>query len=139
MSTRRAPNTTTAYPWGDEIGENNANCNGCGSEWLRRTVPVESFAPNAFGLHDMLGNVWVWAEDCYHVNYDGAPADGSPWFAGGNCKTRVVRGGSWNLNPQTLRSASRSAPLAVDIRSFHLGFRIARTLDISQEPPIHDR
>ena len=38
--------TTTAYPWGDEIGENNGNCNGCGSEWLRRNVPVESFAPN---------------------------------------------------------------------------------------------
>ena len=68
--------TTTAYPWGDEIGENNANCNGCGREWLRQTAPVGSFAPNAFGLHDMLGNVWVWVEDCYHATYDGAPPDG---------------------------------------------------------------
>ena len=43
----------------------------------KETAPVGSFAPNAFGLNEMLGNVWEWAEDCYHDTYDGAPNDGS--------------------------------------------------------------
>jgi len=69
--------TTTAYSWGDEIGKNNANCNGCGSAWdSRQTAPVGSFAPNQFGLYDMQGNVWGWVEDCLHTNYDAAPKDG---------------------------------------------------------------
>ena len=70
--------TQTAYPWGDEIGNGNANCNGCGSQWdKKQTAPVGSFPPNGFGLYDMVGNNWAWVEDCYHANYEGAPTDGS--------------------------------------------------------------
>ena len=50
--------TTTRYLWGNNVGKGNANCDGCGSEWRKQTSPVDSFKPNAFGLHDMAGNVW---------------------------------------------------------------------------------
>jgi formylglycine-generating enzyme required for sulfatase activity len=119
--------TITAYPWGDEIGKGNANCGRCGSEWDgRQTSPVGSFKPNAFGLYDMAGNVWQWAQDCYHDDYLGAPADGSAWTEG-DCSHHVVRGGSWSGSPLNLRSADRNRVAAV-IRDSSLGFRVGRTL-----------
>jgi formylglycine-generating enzyme required for sulfatase activity len=67
----------TPYPWGNDIGKKNANCDGCGSEWDgKQTAPVGSFPANGFGLHDMVGNVWAWTEDCWNGSYNGAPADG---------------------------------------------------------------
>jgi formylglycine-generating enzyme required for sulfatase activity len=120
--------TTTAFSWGDEIGKNNADCDGCGSEWdSRRTAPVGSFAPNQFGLYDMHGNVWEWVEDCLHTNYEGAPKDGSAWLAQGDCNHRVVRGGSWAGYPVGLRSALRFW-YSSDDHGNDLGFRVARTL-----------
>jgi formylglycine-generating enzyme required for sulfatase activity len=120
--------STTAYSWGDEIGKNNANCSGCGSEWdSRRTAPVGSFAPNRFGLYDMHGNVWEWVEDCLHTSYAGAPTDGSAWIAQGDCNQRVVRGGSWAGYPVGLRSALRFW-YSTDDHGTDLGFRVARTL-----------
>jgi formylglycine-generating enzyme required for sulfatase activity len=120
--------TTTAYYWGEEIGEGNANCDGCGSEWdNRETPPVGSFKPNPFGLYDMAGNVWQWVEDCYHDNYDDAPADGSAWTSG-DCSLRVVRGGSWDNGPQNLRAAVRIRSTDDD-RDDVVGFRLARTLN----------
>ena len=65
-----AARARTRNSWGDAIGVNRANCNGCGSEWDgTQTAPVSSFAPNGFGLYDMHGNVWEWVEDCWHDNY----------------------------------------------------------------------
>ena len=120
--------TQTAYSWGNEIGENNANCNGCGSQWDgRQTAPVGSFAANAFGLYDMAGNVYEWVEDCNHTNYEGAPDDGSAWVADGVCRSRFVRGGAWNFVPEYLRSAKRLGP-SIDLRNNLIGFRIGRTL-----------
>ncbi len=120
--------TTTAYPWGDEIGKGNANCKSCGSEWDgRQTSPVGSFKPNAFGLFDMQGNVFQWVEDCSQDSHDGAPGDGSARTSA-NCKRHVVRGGSWYDIPDYLRSANRSRVDPSDSRDDDLGFRIARTL-----------
>jgi formylglycine-generating enzyme required for sulfatase activity len=122
--------TQTKYPWGDDIklnGKPMANCDGCDSEWGgKRTAPVGSFAANGFGLYDMVGNVWEWTEDCWNLNYQGAPANGLAWTTG-ECNTRVVRGGSWNGNPVSLRSANR-ARIATGVRYDNLGFRVARTL-----------
>ena len=73
--------TVTSYWWGDEIGWNRANCNGCGNRsWYNeKTSPVGSFSENGFGLYDVHGNVWEWVEDCQNGSYDGAPTDGSAW------------------------------------------------------------
>ena len=119
----------TAYPWGDAItlnGQAMANCNGCGSPWdNKQTAPVGSFPANAFGLHDMVGNVWQWTEDCWNDSYQGAPADGSPWTSG-DCGSRALRGGSWCYRPGYLRSAirCRSDPGNWDN---YAGFRLSRT------------
>ena len=69
--------TNTARWWGDEIGKDNANCNGCGSQWDNRVLaPSDAFKPNPFGLYGMLGNNWEWTADCWHPDYVDAPADG---------------------------------------------------------------
>ena len=90
------------------------------------TAPVGSFRPNAFGLYDILGNAWQWTEDCYQESYIGAPTDGSA-VTSGECKVRVLRGGSWYFAPRYLRSASRGGNPA-DGRSYFVGFRVGRTL-----------
>jgi formylglycine-generating enzyme required for sulfatase activity len=108
-------------------GAGQANCDGCGSQWDdKQTAPVGSFAANAFGLHDMLGNVWEWTADCWNDSHAGAPADGSA-RQGGDCSRRVLRGGSWSSLPVYTRSADRlrnTTGSRVDV----VGFRVARTL-----------
>ncbi len=118
--------TATTYSWGDEIGSNRANCDGCGSRWDdESTAPVGSFPANPWGLHDMHGNVWEWVQDCWNDSYNGAPADGSAWDRG-NCSGKIVRGGSWYRSPQVLRASIRWGTPADD-RGSTLGFRVART------------
>jgi len=110
----------------------------CGSDnvdavgWYDRnsgksTHSVAGKQPNAFGLYDMSGNVWEWVEDWYHDNYNGAPTDGSAWVSGGEQKSRVLRGGSWNYGPTWLRSALRVSYTPGN-RYGDDGFRLARTL-----------
>lgn len=120
--------TVTEYYWGDEVGHNNCNCQDSGSEWSKKSAsPVGSFKPNAFGLYDMLGNVWEWLEDIWHDNYEGAPVDGRAWVTGGNSLGRVMRGGSWSSFPQYARCAHRLGSVPA-IRNCNFGFRLARTL-----------
>ena len=119
----------TRYWWGDEIGRNRANCDGCGSRWdNEKTSPVDSFSANALGLCDVHGNVTEWVEDCWNGDYDGAPTDGSAWESEDcNCNRRVVRGGSWYNKPWGLRSAVRGW-YSTEYRNDNAGFRVARTL-----------
>jgi formylglycine-generating enzyme required for sulfatase activity len=96
-------------------------------------APVGSFPSNAWGFHDMLGNVWEWVADCWHSDYSDAPADGSAWLAD-SCRKRVSRGGGWGNNLRALRLSSRDADDG-DTYSDGLGFRIARTMTKSELPP----
>jgi len=122
----RGGRATTRY-WGDQIDKNRANCDGCGSRWdNNRPAPGGSFAPNPFGLHDMLGNVWQWVEDCWHESYAGAPRDGVAWIGNGDCNERVARGGSWNYTRRFIRNAVRDRFNAA-LRFYDLGFRVARS------------
>jgi formylglycine-generating enzyme required for sulfatase activity len=91
-----------------------------------RTVPVQSFAPNPWGLYQVHGNVYDWVEDCWHDNYDGAPSDGSAWVSG-NCSRHVLRGGAFSRNMQTARSAARIWSGSSN-RIIYMGVRVARTL-----------
>ncbi len=74
--------------------------------YRRKTVPVDSFSPNALGLYNMSGNVYEWCQDRWHNNYKDAPDDGSAWESGDG-SYRVIRGGSWLSNPWWLRAAYR--------------------------------
>lgn len=87
-------------------------------------APVGKFAPNAFGLYDMIGNVWEWVEDCYQMPYGATPVDGSAQLAIG-CDRRGTRGGSWRTAYERERPAFRGRdPEALTSQIF--GMRIAR-------------
>mgnify|MGYP000969083050 CR=1 FL=1 len=121
--------STTRFAWGDEPGTGRANCRDCGGTRLERTLPVGTYPANAFGLHDMHGNVWEWVADCANQTHAGAPSDGTPRVTG-NCAFRVMRGGSWNENARHLRAAARTW-LPPEFRGGigYIGFRVARDPD----------
>jgi formylglycine-generating enzyme required for sulfatase activity len=88
-----------------------------------KTTSVGDFPPNAFGLYDMHGNVWEWCLDNWHSNYEGAPTDGSAWLSDEDDITHIMRGGSWDINPRSCRSATRDLNTP-DNRNNVIGFRV---------------
>ncbi len=126
--------TTTATHFGYRISPSQANYNGNYSYnggpkgvYRQQTVAVGSFPANAFGLHDVHGNVWEWVEDCWNESYRGRPpSDGSAWTTG-TCTPRVLRGGSWVYSVFDVRADYRFRN-STGYRDYDLGFRIARTL-----------
>jgi formylglycine-generating enzyme required for sulfatase activity len=96
------------------------------NDGYKETAPVGLFKPNAFGLHDMLGNVREWTLDCFNQNYEGAPVDGSAWMTG-ECRYHVTRGGSWVTEPVYVRSAARYWVESSN-QNDDLGIRLVRIL-----------
>jgi formylglycine-generating enzyme required for sulfatase activity len=110
------------------------------SDWRGKQYPdspsgthlVGQKPPNAFGLHDMLGNVWELCADHWHDGYDGAPTDGSAWIDDDDATRRVVRGGSWYDYARNVRAAGRDcffSELRLGYEEFRLGcigFRCVR-------------
>ena len=119
--------TTTRFYWGDDpnyerideyavyVGDE-PNC----------TAEVGDKLPNAWGLHDMSGNVWEWCEDVWHENYNGAPEDASPWTQDGDQRYRLLRGGSLSDNPRYCRSANRLWGFPDNGLIYSPGFRLVR-------------
>ncbi len=119
--------TTSRYFWG-ELDTDSEDYGWHYSNSPCLTFPVGQKRPNAFGLHDMVGNVWEWMQDNWHDNYCGAPSDGSAWEVdadGGG----VLRSGSWLYSyPNVARSAYRYMSDPDDLHYLRIGFRLARTL-----------
>lgn len=88
------------------------------------THPVGQKQPNVWGLYDMSGNVWEWTQDCAHPDYKGAPTDGAAWEVEGECKSRMLRGGSWLSGPQYGRVGLRFG-FAPNFHASDFGFRVA--------------
>lgn len=101
------------------------NVLACNDRYVQ-SAPVGTFAPNAFGLHDMIGNMFEWVQDCWSDSYQGAPGDGSARLEG-DCASREMRGGSWFTSPDYLRASYRNR-FAHDYRSSSVGFRIVREI-----------
>jgi formylglycine-generating enzyme required for sulfatase activity len=126
--------TATPFWWGGSISTNQANYegrfsygNGPEGESRKKTVSVDSFGPNPWGLFQVHGNVWEWVEDCWNESYAGAPTDGSAWLTGNCTRFRATRGGSWKDAAFVLRSANRGHNAAY-IGPSNTGFRVARAL-----------
>ncbi|MDB6162915.1 MAG: formylglycine-rating enzyme family protein [Xanthomonadaceae bacterium] len=131
------------YPWGNAAPRPGAaNITGGkdtspgGRHWSNGFVgygdgywgpaPVARFGANAYGLHDLAGNVSEWVADCWHDSYRRAPDDEAPWINPG-CHMGIVRGGSWASSPEQTRSTWRS-PQDVDATNARVGFRVVRDI-----------
>lgn len=130
------------YPWGDTGTPPPGSGNFTGSKdvspsgrhWHNAFIgygdgwwgpaPVASFRANAFGLHDMAGNLSEWVADCWHSSYRRAPSDGVAWFNPG-CRARVIRGGNWANSPEQTRAAWRQSQDS-DTTNARIGFRLVR-------------
>lgn len=118
--------TNTAYWWGRSVGTRQANCRECGTGEREQTFPAGTYKANPFGLYDTAGNAAEWVEDCWNDNYNGAPTNGSAWTSG-DCRLRVLRGGSFDSESDYVRSNSRFR-YDNDVRYSGNGFRVLRQL-----------
>ena len=92
-------------------------------------APAGTLKPNAFGLYDMIGNVWEWTEDCSATLYPAEPTDGSAAaVAPGTCEKRAVRSGSWRTRLSRHRPTFRGRDPETTASNI-FGFRVARDIE----------
>jgi formylglycine-generating enzyme required for sulfatase activity len=117
------------YPWGDAAPNcERANFSGCDGDDGAGTSRVCSHGAgsSAQGVCDLAGNLYEWLQDERHVDYNGAPGDGSAWGAdANNGAIRVVRGGYWDFGATRMRAAYRAFSGPTN-RGYGVGFRLAR-------------
>jgi len=111
----------TGHPYGLPSGTTYPACSDGQGEG---TAPVGSYEPNAFGLHDMIGNLTEWTDDCWNPDHSGRPENAGTRFSG-DCSWRILRGGTWGYPSEYLRSAHRFQ-FELDHRDNGLGFRVVR-------------
>lgn len=126
-------NLNAPFSTGNSISSKQANFNGefpYGAApkgvYRKKTLPVGSFPANEYGVYDIHGNVYEWVQDCWSPNHENAPRDGRA-RTDGDCKYRIMRGGSWVTYGYQMR-ASKRLRYTQDYRYNDYGFRIARTL-----------
>jgi formylglycine-generating enzyme required for sulfatase activity len=127
--------TTTPFWWGSSITSAQANTDasvpykggGGKGESRQRTVKIDTFEPNPWGLYNVHGNVWDWTEDCWAVGHAGNPRNGSARTAVETCSQRTMRGGSWYNYPRRARAAARESDFPA-ARYSSVGFRVARDI-----------
>ncbi len=119
--------TTTPFHFGDTLSTDQANFDGnfaygTGKTGIRRgkTTPVGTFPANAWGLHDMHGNLWQWCQDWYG---DYPKTDVTDPQGPVKSDTRVIRGGTWYTGPSLCRSARRDG-MSPNGRDKYYGFRL---------------
>ena len=122
--------STAKFWWGDESPIGKAVCIKCdlSGETNNMSMPVGTYPPNSFGLHDLHGNVWEWVEDCWSKDYSGHPLYADAYKSESQCKRRVLRGGAWPNGGRHLRSANRSWKGPTHRSTNGKGFRVAMTL-----------
>ena len=119
--------TTTRFWWGERFERDHANCKNCGPHiGIAGLKPAGAYPANPFGLYDVAGSLYEWAEDCWNESYDGAPVDGSAWLEG-ECKLRIARSGSRFSGYSPLRPAYRYK-FPADSSSNLRGLRVVREL-----------
>ncbi len=118
--------TSTAYWWGRAAGARHANCRACSTGESEQTFPAGKYKANPFGVYDTAGNAAEWVEDCWNDDYRRAPTNGAAWVTG-QCRLRVLRGGSFDSEVDYVRSNSRFR-YDVDVRYSGNGFRVVRQL-----------
>jgi len=117
--------SSSAYWWGDHIGQGHAVSRNSGTHWSYwKTAKGDQLEPNPWGLHHVAGNVWEITDSCWTMDYE-EDLGNDPYAPARSCTFRMIRGGSFLSEPEDLRSAARMF-VELDESRKTVGFRVVR-------------